>query len=150
MLKPGTYEAIAINSGISATMKGTPQAFMEFEIRQDGENEYITWFGALTEKGAEISVKALVAAGFVGNDFADLEKPFEVVFGPRKVSIEVVEESFNGKSVTKVKWVNAIRNGPKKFEGAVPKMAGLFTKVKQEAGMKRTATPAKPADETWG
>jgi hypothetical protein len=137
MLKAGKYTATAVDAGLSSTKNGNPQAFMKFSLTmEDGSTETITWFGGMTEKAVPHTVKALVNAGFMGNDFADLEKPFVTVFSPKKVQIELEDHTYNGKTSLQVKWVNKMSEGPKKYEGQTPRFAAAFAAYKKEAGIK--------------
>jgi hypothetical protein len=136
MLKPGKYLAKVVDAGMSQTQKGAPQAFMKFEINETGETNYLTWFGGTSEKAIEFTAQALVHAGFIGNDLPDLEKKFSDVFQPRQVRITVEQEDYNGKTMTKIKWVNPVNQGPDKYHGQIPKFAALFAKTKAEAGVK--------------
>lgn len=135
MLKAGKYTAKAVSAGLSQTKSGSAQAYIKFEVTETGEANHITWFGSMTEKSIDRTVKALVTAGFNGNDFGDLEKKFNEVFQPKAVQLTLAEEEFNGKTSLKVKWVNPIHQGPEKYQGPAPKFAALFAKTKQELGV---------------
>lgn len=104
-MKIGKYKVKVVSAGISPDKNMNPQPFMKFE---NAEGETITWFGFISsDKAKEISVKALVAAGFQGNDWSDLSMGIKA-FDGREVMITVAEELYNGKTYTKVKWVNPI------------------------------------------
>lgn len=133
MIGEGKYPAKVIGAGLSNTKGGNAQCFIRFEALADSGPQEITWYGSLkTEKSTEFAIKNLVTAGFAGNDFADMEKPIEVVFIPKDLTI-TIENSDQGKP--QVKWINVKGNGPAAFVGAMPKAASLFAKIKDELGV---------------
>lgn len=141
----GKYNVKVIDAGLGASKNGSMQPWVKF---QNEAKETITWYGNLNgstpekqEKAQEITIKALVSAGFTGDDFSDLDKPFETVFTVQPVNITVGTEEYNGKKTTKVKFVNS-QSAPKKFMGQAPKMAALFAKQRKALGI-----TAKPSTE---
>lgn len=130
------YSAKVIDAGLQPTKDGSPQAFMKFECSSAGETQSFYWTGSFkSEKATELTVKALVTAGFTGSDVSDLKQGL-VMFMPREISVELEDNNGN----LRVKWVN----GPAKreaFSGATPKLAGAFAKAKAELGIKTNSDP---------
>jgi len=104
-MKIGKYKVKVIAAGVGPDKNMNPQPYIRF---QNDQGESITWYGSLgSDKAKEYAVKALVTAGFTGNDWADLSQGLKV-FDGREVMITVAEETWNNKTVTKVKWINPI------------------------------------------
>ena len=100
MINPGTYVAKVVSHGITETKAGAEQAAVTFSF--DGHQ--LTWFGSFKEgKAREITIKALLTCGLKGNNPAG---PLEI---GKEVSIVVADEvGQDGKTRTKIKWVNPI------------------------------------------
>lgn len=104
-MQAGRHSAVVKDYGISETQGGDPQVFIKFDVA----GEDITWFGSLKEgKAQEISLKALLAAGFTGKDISEL------LDGPDggaiplgiEVSLVIEDHEYNGKKSLRVQWVN--------------------------------------------
>lgn len=142
-MKPGKYEAKIVGAGVLPDKNNQPQPFMKFETSEGP----ITWYGSLkSQTSQEIAVKAAVAAGFTGNDWDDFAQGL-VHFKETKFVITVAEETYNGKTRLKVKWVNPI--GEAKAMSAVEvkskiSSAGLFAKEKKDSGVKPSGSDSNP------
>jgi hypothetical protein len=103
MTNPGTYAAKVISHAISETKAGDPQAAVTFSFN-DGGPKTMTWFGSFKEgKARDITIKALLACGLKGNNPAG---PLEI---GKEVSIVIEdEEGQDGKTRSKIRWVNAL------------------------------------------
>ena len=117
MIQPGTYVVKIASHAISETKAGLPQAAITF-------SNGLTWFGSFKEgKAREITLKALLTCGLKGNNPAG---PLEI---GREVSIVVDDETGeDGKTRTKVRWVNALGGGIKNVispDHAKAKLQGL-------------------------
>jgi hypothetical protein len=117
MIQPGTYKGTILSNAISETQAGLPQSTITFSVVSDGRPHTITWFGSFKEgKAREITIKSLITCGLKGNNPAG-----DVEIG-KEVSLVIDNEvDENGKSRTKVKWINplgAVRN-------VIPKSAAL-------------------------
>jgi hypothetical protein len=69
-MEAGKYKAKAHDFRIGRAGTGTYQIGVSFCTSNN--NEFITWYGALTEEALEITVKALRAMGWRGNDLSAL------------------------------------------------------------------------------
>lgn len=144
-MQAGFYTAKIIGAGFTEDSKKRLQPFIKFETDQ---GEKITWWGnihAENPKAKEISAKFLVSAGFKGRDWEDLTKGVEVL-SDKELNIKVVEETWNGKTRSKVVWCGEPRtkNGfdQKVSNGDIKKIAsdaGLFASLR--GGV------SKPADD---
>jgi hypothetical protein len=119
MYQSGTFKGYVQDYGIGETKAGDPQVFIVFGVNfPDGEKN-MTWYGSLKEgKGREITIKALLAVGFEGNDVTRLidgtnqAAPLPIAPGA-EASLVIEEEERqdgNGK-IHKIKWVNRLGGG---------------------------------------
>ena len=134
-MKAGKFIAEVEQAGMIPDKNMKPQPFIQFKT----EEGMITWFGSLnSEKSQEIAVKAAITAGFVGNDWDDFSKGKET-FDGRKVMITCEEETYEGKTRLKVKWINPISNFESMSASEVKakvSSAALFAETKSKLGVK--------------
>ena len=108
----GRHSAKVIDYGLGETKNGDPQVKIRFKL--DGDGSEITWFGSLKEgRAREITIDALLVCGMVGDDLNDLSggAGSGILNEKKSVSIVVEDEEYNGKTTTKVKWINDIDGG---------------------------------------
>jgi hypothetical protein len=141
MMKPGRYTAKVIEAGVGQDKNNEPQPFMKLQTEA---GETITWYGSLkSEKAQEIAVKAAVTAGFTGRDWDDFSRGVSS-FKTVSVSITVEDETYNGKTRTKVKWINPIKTMDYMSAAEVKakvSSASLFAQIRSEN------KPSKPSTE---
>ncbi len=106
-IKAGNYISKATVWGLSETKSGAEQFAIEFPITDDaGETHTLTWFGGFSnDKAEEISLKAMRACGWTGNDLSKVEGL------TNDVQLVVANEEYpigSGDWRTKIKWINAI------------------------------------------
>jgi hypothetical protein len=134
-----SYKAKLVDAGLSTTKGGDPQAFMKFQLIDGSAAEEFYWHGSFKEgKAQEITVKALITAGFAGSDVEELGTKGILAFMPADVTCELEEQTDKagkGNGKLRVKWVNTPKQR-EAFKGATPKLAGAFAKAKQELGIK--------------
>lgn len=93
--------------------KGTEQVAVEFRIMEGPDNgARITHYAALTDARLPYTVKELRICGWQGDSLADLSS----VIGT-EVELVLDEETYNGKTRTKVKFINK-PGGAKSAENA--------------------------------
>jgi hypothetical protein len=103
-LANGIYRARVTQWALGKTDKGNEQVVMEFDFLDDGfVGTRMSWYGYFTEKGLPITLKALRTCGWHGSDLADLSG-VEI----NEVSLTVENETYEGKTRPKIKWVNAV------------------------------------------
>lgn len=162
-IKPGKYTARIVNYGIAETKAGDPVVKVLFEFEDEAGRRELTWTGFLTEKGAPITMKALLTCGLRGNDIAGL---FEGVASglldaesPVQIDVDL-EPGLKDKSkfYPTIKWVN--RLGGASFGAALKpeskaRLAGLrgaIMSARAETGIKdpgMTPKPKAPPQEGW-
>jgi hypothetical protein len=118
MFSPGVHIAKISDWGVSYTKRGDPQPFILFDVG----GSTMKWFGSLnTEKMTELTVKVLRECGMDEPDFTKLSQglPGGALTVGLERKVTVVDETYNGKTNRKIKWVN-------------PPSAEKFDKVMQQ------------------
>jgi len=111
MINPGNYRAKAVRAEIGESRNGTPFAAVTFRL--ESQDDTVTWYGYLTEKTTERTLRSLRIAGWKGNDVRTVEADGAL---PDVVELVIHDEEYNGNVSARVQWVNK----PRKAEGAAP------------------------------
>lgn len=98
----GAWRAKAISADFGRTAKSSEQVAVLLEFL-DGPNQSqrITWYGYFTEKTADRTLESLMIAGWDGDDLYEL-----VGLGTTDFEAVVEEDTYEGKTRTKVQWIN--------------------------------------------
>lgn len=105
LIKEGRYAARVVSYGIPEVDQGkTPAVVLTFAFQEDGEHRELTWYGYLSEKAIDRTMKSLIIAGFNGDYLRNLCEPN--AFEEKEVSIVVEHETYEGKTRAKIKWIN--------------------------------------------
>lgn len=114
-MQPGKHTAVVVDYGFTKTKAGKPQAAVTFETIEGGTRtgDRITWYGTLdtNSKGFQYTLKGLINCGMRTNDYRlvgegvasgalDMDEPVQIV---------VENETYEGVTRTKVKWINTMR-----------------------------------------
>lgn len=98
----GRHVAVARAWEFGEASTGKAQVGVEFEILEgEDAGEFITWYGFFTDDTEQRTLEALRYAGWQGDDLLDLKG-----MGTRRVVLIVEEESYQGKTHSRVRWVN--------------------------------------------
>jgi hypothetical protein len=104
----GSFKAKALSGDLGYAKSGTEQVAVQFEILEGPDTgRAITWWGYFSDKAVDRTLKALMVAGWDGNDVAVLGG-----LGANEVSIKIEDDVYNGETRQRVQWVNPLRNGP--------------------------------------
>lgn len=102
MLLPGKYDAVATDHQWGKSRNDKTQIVVCFQILEGPQSgQYITWYGYFTGKAAKITMKALRACGWKGDDLTSLGSL------DQRVSLTVEHEEHEGTVHAKVQWVNS-------------------------------------------
>lgn len=115
-LPNGIYQARATRAALGETKEGNERVAVEFELLTEGfAGQRITWYGYFTDKAFPITIKALRACGWYGDDLSDLSG-IEI----NEVELDIQNEAYEGKVSARVKWVNAPGSGGMAFGSPLP------------------------------
>lgn len=104
ILPNGTYRARATDAQLGETSNKKEQVAIGFELLQPGfEGQFIPYYGTFGEAALKITIKALRTAGWEGDDLSDLSS---VRNNSREVYLVIEQETYDGVTRSKVKWVN--------------------------------------------
>jgi hypothetical protein len=147
----GTYYARpkSWQLGKSAT-KGTPQVEVLFEITSaEAAGQRLPWYGYLTPDALKYTVRVLDLIGFTGNDIDAIGTDAMPAPADVEVSLEIAPETYNGKTRSKIQFVNDPNFGGLTSKRMDPAEAKAFAGSlrAQLKGLQRAAPP-KPIDDT--
>ena len=104
----GRYRAKALDGELGYSSNGNEQVMVKFEILEGPDTgKSITWWGYFSEKTADRTLKALMDAGWDGQDVSVLSG-----LGSKEVSLTIGNDTYNGEVRQRVQWVNPL-SGPK-------------------------------------
>jgi hypothetical protein len=136
--------ARAINAAVGKASTGTVQIAIEFEFLDEPGG--ITYYGPLSDAAFEYTMKAIRAAGFIGDDFADLSS---LQNDTPEVVLVIGPEEYNGKVTRKVKFINSAGGLALKDALQGDDLSAFARKMKGKVAMyDRSAGAAKPAPRT--
>lgn len=145
----GVYRARAVSATLGENSKGNEQVAIQFRfLAAELVGQTITWYGTFTDKSADISIKALRACGWQGNDLTEL-----LGIDANDVDLVVANETWEGKSRTKVKWVNPINAlamgtplAQDKAKAFAARMKGTILAFDKSNGTPKKARPVTPPE----
>lgn len=145
MFKAGEkYAAKLTDATVTTTKAGAPQVRLTFRA-DDGEGNYdqFDYYGSFSPKAEAITIKALVAAGFIGEDTTTELLSNTAMYQPMKDTVVELEADNKGK--LRVKWVNTKQESKFAYKGAMPSLKGALAKARQEMG----AAKPKSTTDAW-
>jgi hypothetical protein len=103
-LADGRYRARGVRAELGLTSKGNEQVGVELQLLGDGyEAVKLSWYGYFTDASFPITIKALRALGWAGDDLSDLSG-----IDTNEVELVVENEEYEGKVRPKVQFINAL------------------------------------------
>jgi hypothetical protein len=128
MIEPGKYLAKCVRAELGETKTGKPQVILEFEVV--GDNAWagmtITAYSFLTDAAMDRTLESLRYCGWTGNDINDLSGVMT-----NEVEIVVEEETYEGKTHSRVKWINRIGGSTGRGPLAPDKLAQVNARIRQ-------------------
>ena len=147
-MRLGTHEVTVDCHNVSINPNtGTWTARFWFVWEEDGEPQKIAGNVYFTEKAIRIARKSLKAMGFNPDTqkIADLDENQTLLRG-NPCEIEIVEETYQGETSIKVKWINAIRDKKKEAdEGS--RIDNLLRAAGSKESKERAATSTPPVND---
>jgi hypothetical protein len=145
----GHYRARCKSAELCLTSAGNEQIQAIFELLDpDYDGVTVPWWGFFTEKTAERTMQSLRYCGWQGDDLTSLEG-----VSTNEVSVEVEQNTYNGKTNPRVAWVNRVGSGELKVKAPMAdaqkkafakRMKALAIKTGKEVA----DNPAPKVDET--
>jgi hypothetical protein len=108
VIEKGKQRAKALSWALGKASTGTVQIGVEFSLL-DKPGESITWYGYLSDKAFELTIKALRACGWEGADLAELERQ-DCGLDKNEVVLVIEHEEYpenSGQWQAKVAFVNS-------------------------------------------
>lgn len=153
-------KAYAISTEQGMAKNGTEQIAVTFQIVDEDEDgtrgplhgQRRVWYGFFTEKAADRTLESLQHCGWSSDELKDIINLDDE--GCRRALPNVVElvienETYNGRTVEKVRWVNAIGEGRSAIKNKADdkEVQSLSARMKSRAAALRAANkPAKKND----
>lgn len=143
----GNYRARALDMQLGTASTGTEQVAVEFELLDEPHvGMRVPWYGYFTDASAERTMESLRIAGWKSDDLTDKSG-----LGETEVSLKIGPEPYQGKTTTKVQFVNRLGGIAMKTpmvgdaaKAFAAKMKGLAVKSRQANGSK----PAEPVTDS--
>lgn len=111
MIDLGVHRVRATACALGETQTGKEQIGVELEFFEC-EGERLTWYGFFTDASLEITLRALRALGWQGDDITELDGVEDATsLLPSEAEAVVQEETYEGKTRLRVAFVNAAGGG---------------------------------------
>ena len=104
-IAPGSYRATALEAVLS--MSSTGKEMINVEFRLADSTDQITWRGFFTDKTKDRTIESLRYCGWTGDDIGNVTFP-----QGNEVILVIEEETYEGKTHSRVQWVNRASKGP--------------------------------------
>jgi len=115
----GRYPGVLRTVQFADAKTGTTQAVLGFEFTDESgqpTNQFMPYFGALTDAAIDFTVEALRNCGWEGDDLSELPALVESGALSSPVQLVVVHEEYNGEWRAKIKFVNRAGGGKLRLE----------------------------------
>ena len=99
----------------------------------------ITWFGYFTDAAWERTVESLRTCGWSGSDVSNIED-----LGANEVELVIEDDTYDGKTRAKVKWINKIGGVALGAPLAGDKMKAFAAAMQQKIKSLGAVKPAQP------
>src|ERR1700736_383965 len=106
----GYYRGRATGAVLDHTKEGKPCIVVDFEVLEEGyEGQHIPWYGYFTDASVDRTMDSLRYCGWNGDDlsvFAGDQPVMVEGLNSQEVSLDIAVETYEGKTRSKVQWVN--------------------------------------------
>lgn len=143
----GIFRGKAQSWGLGETKDGKEQVAVTFALvvpagAPPPEHSTVTWFGYFTEKTWARTIESLQHCGWKSDDLSDLSG-----LDANEVELVIDEEEYDGKTQTKVRWVNKAGGGFQlKAPLAVDRAKGFAASMKDKIRGLNASKGAPPAN----
>ncbi len=147
-IQQGTYKARAREWALGMSANGKEQIAVLFElIGGEYAGQLITWFGYFTDAAVDRTLDSLRHCGWSSDSLAELDG-----LDQNEVEIVVEEDTYEGKTRSKVRWVNrpsrlALKEQmtPQAMQAFAAKLRGRTVAHKQKYGSPHATSAAQPS-----
>lgn len=141
----GTYRAKALEGDMGRASTGTEQVAVLIELET---GDRLTWYGYFSDAAAERTIESLLAMGVT-----DLETLAGL--GSQHFEVVVDDEEYQGKTRTKVKFINRLGGGvamksrmnEAERKSFAHRYRGKFLSMQRAAGTTPADAPSPPAGD---
>lgn len=143
----GTHRARAVEWALGMSTTGKEQIAVMFQLTQGPhEGKHITWFGFFTDSTVERTLESLRHCGWDSDSLAELDH-----LDANEVELVIDDETYEGKTRSKVKWVNRVSKlalkeqmSPAQVQAFAAKLRGKTVAHKRKYDAGGSAGGAKP------
>jgi hypothetical protein len=144
----GTHRARAEEWQLGVSSTGKEQIGVMFQLIGAHEGKHITWFGYFTDNTVDRTLESLRHCGWDSDNLAELDS-----LGANEVELVIEDETYEGKTRSKVKWVNRPSRlqmkeqmNPAQIAAFAARLRGKTVASKQKYGAQPAAQPAASAN----
>jgi len=140
----GTHRARATEWVLGMSSTGKEQIAVMFELVggvHDGK--HITWFGYFTDQTVDRTLESMRHCGWDSDSIAELDS-----LGANEVDLVIEDETYEGKTRSRVKWVNRVSRLAVKEQLNPMQIAEFAAKLRGKAVASKKKYGAQPAAKT--
>lgn len=142
----GTHRARAVEWALGISSTGKEQVAVMFElVGGPHDTKHITWFGYFSDLTVERTLESLRHCGWDSDSIAELDS-----LGANEVELVIEDETYEGKTRSKVKWVNRISRLQMKEQMNAQQVAAFAAKLRGKTVASKQKYGAQPAPSTNG
>jgi hypothetical protein len=137
----GTHRARAQEWALGVSSTGKEQVAVMFQLvggAHDGK--HITWFGYFTDSTVDRTLESMRHCGWDSDSIADLDS-----LGANEVELVIEDETYEGKTRSKVKWVNRVSRLQMKEQMNVSQVQAFAARLRGKTVASKQKYGAQPA-----
>jgi hypothetical protein len=136
----GTHRARAKEWALGISSTGKEQIAVMFEIVAGPHtNKRITWYGYFTDEAVDRTLESLRHCGWKSDSLADLDS-----LADNEVELVVADETYEGKTNSKVRWVNRVARLALKEQMDAGQVAAFAAKLRGKCVASKQKYGAQP------
>lgn len=137
----GTHRARAQEWQLGMSSTGKEQIAVMFQlIGGPHDGKHITWFGYFTDNTVDRTLESLRHCGWDSDSIAELDS-----LGANEVELVIEDETYEGKTRSKVKWVNRVSRLQMKDQMSPAQVQAFAAKLRGKTVASQKKYGAQPA-----
>jgi hypothetical protein len=137
----GTHRARAEEWQLGVSSTGKEQIGVMFQLIGGAhEGKHITWFGYFSDGAIDRTLESLRHCGWDSDNLAELDS-----LGANEVELVIEDETYEGKTRSKVKWVNRISRLQMKEQMTPQQVAAFAARLRGKTVASKQKYGAQPA-----